>query len=77
MAARLLAVAERKAPASGRVWLGYALFYYQGGDGAQAYACMERAVKFGASPLIEADEAVMEVYWRLQAQFGPRKGTKE
>ena len=77
MAARLLAVAEQKAPTSGRVWLGYALFYYQGGDGAQAYACMERAVKFGAAPLIEADEAGMEVYWRLQSQFGPRKGRTE
>ena len=35
---------------------------------------MPTAVRYGASPLIEADPAVADVFLRLARQYGPQKG---
>lgn len=74
LALRLFQEALRQAPQSGRVWLGVALYYYGIGNEAQAYDCMRTAVRYGASPLIEEDPAVTEVFLRLARRFGPQKG---
>ena len=74
LALRLFREALRQAPTSGRVWLGVALYYYALGDGRHAYDCMRTAVRYGASPLIEADPAVADVFLRLARQYGPQKG---
>lgn len=74
LALGLLRVALEKAPKSGRVWLGAALYYYGAGDEARAYDCMRNAVAHGATPLIEGDSAVAEIFLRLMRRHGPRKG---
>ena len=74
LALKLLVCARNAEPKSGRVWLGIALFYYGTGDEARAYECMRTAVRFGASELIEQDEAVAEVFLRLVRRYGPQKG---
>lgn len=74
LALGLFQEALRRFPQSGRVWLGVALYYYGIGNEAQAYDCMRTAVQYGATPLIEEDPAVTEVFLRLVRRFGPRKG---
>lgn len=74
LALGLFQEALRRFPQSGRVWLGVALYYYGIGNEAQAYDCMRTAVQYGATPLIEGDPAVAEVFLRLVRRFGPRKG---
>ncbi len=77
LALGLLRVALEKAPKSGRVWLGAALYYYGVGDEVRAYDCMRNAVAYGATPLIEGDPAVAEIFLRLTRRQGPRKGVRE
>lgn len=77
LALALLQCAVKAEPQSGRVWLGIALFYYGTGDEARAYECMRTAVRFGASSLIEADEAVAEVFLHLVRRYGPQKGAAQ
>lgn len=74
LALGLLQCAVKAEPQSGRVWLGIALFYYGTGEEARAYECMRTAVRFGASSLIEADEAVANVFLHLVRRYGPQKG---
>lgn len=77
LALGLLQCAVKAEPQSGRVWLGIALFYYGTGDEARAYECMRTAVRFGASSLIEADEAVANVFLHLVRRYGPQKGAAQ
>ena len=74
LAFRLFQAALRRAPESGSVWLGIALYYYGRGEGARAYEAMRTAVRHGASPLIEADPAVAKIFLYLAERYGPRKG---
>lgn len=76
LAQRLLQAALGKAPKSGRVWLGLALYYYGLGQEARAYDCMRTAVAYGATPLIEGDPAVAEIFLRLTRRHGARKGVE-
>lgn len=76
LALGLLEVALRKAPKSGRVWLGIALYYYGVGDEARAYDGMRNAVANGARSLIEGDPAVAEIFLRLMRRYGQRKGAE-
>ena len=77
LALGLLQCAVKAEPQSGRVWLGIALFYYGTGEEARAYECMRTAVRFGASSLIEADEAVANVFLYLVRRYGPQKGAAQ
>lgn len=77
LALGLLQCAVKAEPQSGRVWLGIALFYYGTGEEARAYECMRTAVRFGASSLIEADEAVANVFLHLVRRYGPQKGAAQ
>ena len=74
LAFSLFRVALAKAPNSGRVWLGIALYYYGIGDEAKAYDCICTAVRKGASSLIREDAAVADVFLRLMQRYGTLKG---
>lgn len=74
LALELYRVALEQAPTSGRVWLGVGLYYYGIGNEAQAYDCMCKAVRYGASALIEDDAAVAAVFLRLMRRYGAPKG---
>lgn len=74
LALALFQVALEKAPASGRVWLGVALYYYELRNEVQAYECMRTAVRYGARPLIEDDAAVAAIFLRLMRRFSAPEG---
>lgn len=76
LALGLFRAALQKAPESGRVWLGVALYYYGMGNESKAYECMRTAVQYGAAPLIEEDAAVADIFLRLMQRFAPRKGIR-
>ena len=75
LAFAMFEVAIQQYPKPGRVWLGVALHYYEGGNEAQAYACLCTAARYGAMELIENDPAVLAIFQRLVRRYGPRKGT--
>lgn len=75
LAFEMFEVAIQQYPKSGRVWLGVALHYYEGGNEAQAYTCLCTAARYGAMGLIENDPAVFAIFQRLVRRYGPRKGT--
>jgi tetratricopeptide (TPR) repeat protein len=74
LAFSLYRVALAKAPQSGRVWLGIALYYYNIGNEANAYECMCTAVRNGASSLIREDAAIADVFLRLMQRYGTLRG---
>ena len=77
LAHRLFQAALKRAPGSGAVWLGVALYHYGRGEGARAYEAMRTAVRHGAAPLIEADPAVAKIFLYLAERYGPRKGVQQ